>query len=417
MNRENTVRWLTRVTALAVAVWCAWPGREPAWLAGAVPSLSPFNALLAVAAGAGGLFLLGALAVACVCAFRPRFFCRWLCPVGTSLDAAASARKRTERAIRKRCGCADCNRVAGSAVTQVFPRIGAALALFGVGAAAIGYPLFGWLDPLAIFNAAFDAARRQPDGHVWLAVAGLPCLLALAVILPGLWCGRVCPLGALQDLLRLPLQIAGNLRKPANSPTPSAVSRHGRRVFLGLGLGAAYRLAISPARAAAAQQAVRPPAAGDGARFTRLCTRCGACARVCPSGIIRFGGSGSGWAGVLAPEVTFDSGYCSPTCTRCGEVCPSGAIPRFTQKTKHAQPMGAARWLEDHCFLGIGRECSACVGACPYAALDLAWDAKNMTSRVVVDLTRCTGCGCCEYVCPTSPKAIRIHHPNHGSTP
>ena len=403
MNRGNTVRWLTRVTALAVAAWCAWPGREPTWLAGAVPSLGPFNALLAVAAGAGGLFLLGALAVACVCVFRPRFFCRWLCPVGTAHDAVASARKQTERAIRKRCGCADCNRVVGIALTLAFPRIGTALVLLGVGAALVGYPLFGWLDPLAIFNAAFDAARRQPDGHVWLAAAGLPCLLALALLLPGLWCGRVCPLGALQDLLRLPV------RKPA-------AFRHGRRVFLGLGLGAAYRLALSPARAAA-QPTVRPPAAGDGARFTRLCTRCGACARVCPSGIIRFGGSGSGWAGVLAPEVTFGGGYCSPTCTRCGEVCPSGAIPRFTQKTKHARPMGAAHWIEDHCFLGLGRECSACVGACPHAALDLAWDPKNMTSRVVIDLARCTGCGCCEYVCPTSPKAMRVHHPNHGSTP
>jgi ferredoxin len=145
-----------------------------------------------------------------------------------------------------------------------------------------------------------------------------------------------------------------------------------------------------------------------GAKFTRLCTRCGACVRTCPAGIIRFGGAGAGWAGVLAPEVSFDGGYCPPSCARCGGVCPSGAIPRFTRQTKHARPMGAVRWNENDCFLSMGRECGACVGACPYGALDLTWDPVNMTSRVVADLALCTGCGCCEYVCPTSPKAIRV---------
>ena len=55
-----------------------------------------------------------------------------------------------------------------------------------------------------------------------------------------------------------------------------------------------------------------------------------------------------------------------------------------------------------------GRECGACVGACLHGALDMVWDAENMTSRIIVDAARCTGCGCCEYVCPASTKAIRI---------
>ena len=406
MDMGKTARRIIRAAAVIAAAWCAWPDKEPAWLTGLVPSLSPFNALLAVAAGAGGLFLLGALAVACVCAVRPRFFCRWLCPVGAPLDAVAFVRQRLIR---------------GPALHAV-PRVGPALVLLGVGAALAGYPLFGWLDPLAIFSAAFGTARNHPEAHNWIARAGLPFLILFAVAVPGLWCGRVCPLGAMQDLLRLPLQIVARLRggQRTDRPTaaPPAAPRHGRRVFLGLGLGAAYRLALPPGRASAAQPSViRPPASDGGARFTSLCTRCGACSRVCPSGIIRLGGGGSGWAGVLAPEMSFDSGYCAPSCTRCGEVCPSGAIPRFTQKRKHVPPMGTARWDADTCFLGMGRECGACVGACPHAALDMAWDPHNMTSRVVVDPVRCTGCGCCEYVCPVSPKAIRVANQNQGGKP
>jgi ferredoxin len=130
--------------------------------------------------------------------------------------------------------------------------------------------------------------------------------------------------------------------------------------------------------------------------------------RSCPSGIIQFGGAGAGWAGVLAPEVRFDYSYCPPACARCGQVCPSGAIPRFTEKTKFARPMGTAAVDEDACLLGQGRVCGACVGACQYGALDQAWDPVNMAGRIVVDAALCTGCGCCEYVCPALPKAVRV---------
>ena len=272
-------------------------------------------------------------------------------------------------------------------------------------AALAGYPLFGWLDPLVLFNAAFGAARRQLELRDWLAAAGLPALLLLAFLAPGLWCGRLCPLGAVQDLLRVPFRLRA-LDAAARRRESAAL---GRRAFLGLGLGAGYRLALHPARANAPAAAVRPPASEGEARFTRLCTRCGACVRICPSGIIRFGGTGAGWAGVLAPEIAFDDGYCPPSCTQCGQVCPSGAIPRFAQKSKHRRPMGTAHVDENHCLLSFSRECGACVGACPYGALDMAWDPENMTSRIVVDAARCTGCGCCEYVCPASPKAMRIH--------
>ncbi len=395
MTRRAAGRRVWRAAVVAAAAVCALQPAGSSWLAGLVPSLSPFNALLAAAAGAGALFLLGAAALAAVCVLSPRFLCRWLCPAGTCQDAVSCW-------VRRRAW-----------VGRV-PRLGAWLVFAGAGAALAGYPLFGWLDPLVLFNAAFLAVRKQPEAWAWAAAAGLPALLALALVAPGLWCGRLCPLGALQDLLRLPLRPrAADAEGAARGEEKRGAAREkeiaavGRRAFLGLGLGAGYRLALPPGRAARTE-VIRPPSSGTEARFLRLCARCGACVRACPVGILRPGGAGAGWAGVLAPEVSFEDDYCLEGCTACGSACPSGAIATFTASNKYARPMGVARVDHRRCVLGDSRECGACVSVCPRGALDLAWDPVEMVSRVTVDAKLCTGCGYCEYVCVTVPRSIVV---------
>ena len=394
VNKQVLLRAAVRGAVCAAAAVCALQAAGPAWLAAVLPSLSPFTALLAVAAGAAGALLLGAAAVAAACVFFPRFFCRWLCPAGSCRDALTGWVPR-----RKWVG-----RV---------PQAGVWLVFVGAGAALAGYPLFGWLDPLVIFNAAFGVARKHLGLWDWLAAAGLPLLLLLEMIAPGLWCGRLCPLGATQDVLRLlgragaPGQAGAAAEQGVPGCKPPVIGSASRRVFLGLGLGAGYRLAVPPARGEPAG-VIRPPASGRSARFTRLCVRCGNCVRACPNGIIRFGGTGAGWAGVLAPEVSFEWDYCPASCTACGQVCPTGAIPRFDKAGKFTVPMGCAEVDMQSCLLGEGRECGACAGACPHEALELAWDKVEMVSRVVVNTKACTGCGYCEYVCPSSPKAIRV---------
>ncbi|MEI7900779.1 MAG: 4Fe-4S dicluster domain-containing protein [bacterium] len=365
------------------AAGCAVQLAGPAWLAGRVPSLSPFTALLAVAAGAGGFFLLGAAAIAAACVFSPRVFCRWLCPVGTCHDAITC-------------------RMPKQAWLGRLPQIGLGVLFVGLGAALAGYPLFGWLDPLALFNAAFGVARTPLGLWDWIAAAGLPLLLVLSLLAPGLWCGKLCPLGALQDLARFPLR-----QTAAGAVREKEVAALSRRTFLGLGVGAGYRLVLPPGRETCVK-VIRPPASGRAARFTRLCVRCGTCVRTCPGGILRFGGVGAGLAGVLAPEVFFENDYCHPDCTACGQACPSGAIQKFSAEHKFAQPLGVAKLNEADCLLGQNRECGACVGVCSQEALILTWDPVEMISRVVVNEKTCTGCGYCEYVCVSTPKAIIV---------
>ncbi len=392
-------QWTVRGSICVVAALLAMQVAGPAWLAALMPSLSVFTALLAVAAGGGGLLLSGALVMAVICVFKPRFFCRWVCPVGTCRDVLAG-------------------RFSHRAWVARVPQLGLWLVCVGVGAALMGYPLFGWLDPLVIFNAFFGTIGHAAEPRPWGAWVGLPMLLLLSVIGPWLWCGRLCPLGAMQDLLRSWTRFKSFAKgcgvnqqvpeKPSTASGRAAAWQTSRRVFLGLGLGAGYRLVLPPGDTSGPETALRPPASRPSSRFTRLCVRCGNCVRACPSGIIRWGGTEGRVAGMFAPEIHFDGDYCPASCTVCSTVCPTGAIPHFTRMTKSRRPIGCAQVDATECLLSDRRECGSCIGTCPHGALDADWDSVEMVSRVVVNQKACTGCGYCEYVCPALPKAIQV---------
>ncbi len=389
------MRWTVRFLFLAGFTSLAVIADNPARLHGLLPACSPFLALLTLAAGGASLILLPAGLLAAIAILQRRFICRWVCPAGTCFEMIGS-RFPSRRWISR------------------VPRLGIWFLFLAVGAAIIGFPLFLVLDPFAIFASAFGWLRSELTAWEVAGACVFPLMLILAAVVPWLWCGRLCPLGALQDILFLPIQLYQRRKEPGRasvndkvSPTNELVDT-GRRIFLGLGAGAAYRLLLNPAKANADAAVIRPPLSCDEARFTRLCARCGACARACPEQIIIQDGMESGFAGLLAPTLDFSRAGCAPECTRCGEACPTGAIPRFTERDKSEYPLGVAVVKRELCVLTHGRECGVCLNACPHSAIDIAWDPIEMESVLKIDDTLCTGCGICQYLCPERPVAIVV---------
>lgn len=382
-----------RWAVLLLAVIAAWPAGEASPGSVVLPALSPFVAVASmVALRAVGVLVLLAVPVLVLVLWWPRWFCRYACPTGFLQEGVERLRRKPGGGWRR------------------FPFLGRWLVFITLGGALLGYPVFLWLDPLALFHGFFNA-WRQPLAWVSLATGlGLPVLLLLDLLWPRLWCQRLCPLGATQELLAWPRRWWRPALRCDDGDVASAVSGggQGRRYFMaacGAGLGA-WLARLAGSRGAAP---LRPPGAVAEDRFRGACVRCGNCARACPSRIIHPDVGASGVAGFLTPALRFDGDYCREDCHRCNEVCPSGAIARLSLAEKRRRLIGAARVDLNLCWLAEGRECTSCIKRCPYEAITIQTSADGFSTQPLVDLAKCNGCGACEVACPVSPRrAIRV---------
>jgi ferredoxin-type protein NapF len=383
------IRRLVRGAILVVAVLSLWPilpGRSTLAL---VPALSPFVVIgtILVNHTFHALAWLG-IVVGLAAIVRRRLFCRWVCPVGVCMDGAGWLGRRFGRRIAR------------------FPLLGPWIVLLTLGGACLGYPLFLWLDPLARFAGLFDLGGQGPTLGAALPVAGFLAMLVFGFLWPNSWCGCVCPLGALQDLLSsLPMR---SRKKSSRSEAPDAGVPVPRRMLLGAAAGAAWA-GVMRVLGRAVLSSLRPPGAVDEPAFSGTCTRCGNCARVCPSGIIERDLGSGGWAGLLTPVLRFRKDYCREDCVRCTEVCPSGALMRVAATKKADVRLGLPRVDMSLCLLGEDRECSLCRSRCPYGAIRYVFSEADYTLTPQIDSNKCNGCGACEAACPTAPrKAIVV---------
>lgn len=147
---------------------------------------------------------------------------------------------------------------------------------------------------------------------------------------------------------------------------------------------------------------LRPPGALSELEFLEKCLRCGNCVKNCPANAILPLPSRD-------PKLS-NTPYIDPDeqpCVICDSlacmnVCPSGALlPVFAEDIR----IGLAVFHRETCLRTQSVDCSYCVDTCP-----IGEDAIQFSEDSVVEVkeTGCTGCGVCQYACPTEPKSIVI---------
>jgi ferredoxin-type protein NapF len=397
----------TRCAALLATAILLWLPVPDGWLTTIPVAVSPLVAVSsAVAVRALTATALVGLPVLLVILIRRRWFCRWACPTGLLTEWAGRVRP-LDRSARP---------------PLRWPLLGPWVAVITLAGACLGYPLLVWLDPLALLAGCLGAVCRPAAGWGWLYALGLPVVLLVSGFWPGVWCRKLCPLGATQDLVALqtgerpgvsrPVETANGAATVGLTPPRSPVGSSGRRAVLAAGLGAVWAALTLRRARSDSRRPLRPPSAIDEAAFTGVCLRCGNCVRACPTHILQPDLGTYGIASFLTPAVQFAHGYCREDCCRCTEVCPSGAITRLRLEQKPQVRIGLPRVDMALCLLGDDRECAACRSGCPYEAIAYVFNEEDYTTVPRIDAARCNGCGACQLYCPTTPvKAIAVHAP------
>jgi polyferredoxin len=392
-----------------------------------------------VSAMVWGLLLIGLTLV------LGRFFCGWVCPLGTILDVVGVVwHGNKEKELEH---------------DEAWRRVKYyLLALLCLGALAGGQLVY-WGDPLVILfrGITFGAVLSAPGAGSFLALFLLLVIIGLVGVTHRFWCRYLCPLGALYgvfarfSIFRRHLKGCDRCKDldarecQQHCPVVGSVSRQGRpdecircmscqavchksgitfepavplpskrevlvdlerRTFVvTMGAGAVSGFAAANARLGDGKdwRIVRPPMVADPMAFNALCVRCGQCVRSCPTGTLQPLLLEGGFAGLWTPAVTPAVGGCKDDCNACSVACATHAIPEFgpAREEKWTHKMGSVVFASHLCISyaeGAAKPCLKCVEACPNKAIIVDEAAEPARPRLVV-YDRCVGCGTCETEC------------------
>ena len=166
---------------------------------------------------------------------------------------------------------------------------------------------------------------------------------------------------------------------------------------------------------------IQPPGGRDNDLVSK-CVRCGECMRACPTSGLQPSLAEAGLEGLWTPVLIPRLGYCDYSCNACGQVCPVQAIPPLNLDQKRLQVIGRASIDQNRCIAWADHKpCIVCEEMCPLPEkavwLEKATFKDQEGNPVAVQLPHvnrdlCIGCGICEYKCPlASDAAIRVFVP------
>ncbi len=280
---------------------------------------------------------------------RPRFWCRYFCPLGGLFGLIA--RVSFIRHQLKPQKCISCSRCA-----QLCP----------------------------------TGAVNPGNGYIADPAECIVCL----------YCYQKCPTHAITFAKK---------REKAFSVYPDST----RRWLLTSAVVAAVAAVVArflPLTAASQERFIRPPGSTTRSLYSQ-CIRCGGCARICPTGVIQPDLSVNPTQ-LWIPSLNTRIGYCSYSCNSCGVICPTGAISGLTLPEKRNTVIGIARIDQTRCITWAEkRDCIVCEEMCPVPAKAVRLESGGQGRgaggvrhpRVIPDM--CIGCGTCEHQCPVAGAA------------
>jgi polyferredoxin len=194
-------------------------------------------------------------------------------------------------------------------------------------------------------------------------------------------------------------------KAPAVERQDSALAMD-RRKFLVLGasgVAMAPLASLSAYHRGEANDVIRPPRVLDEGVFTDECIRCAMCVQACPTQTLQLTHLEAGFAGFWTPAVTASVGGCIAECNACSVACPTDAIPVFgkAESDKWSVKMGTVVLEKGRCISYANLEkCEECLKVCPTKAFVIEEPHGDVPRRPAsVDYFRCVGCGLCETAC------------------
>jgi MauM/NapG family ferredoxin protein len=216
-------------------------------------------------------------------------------------------------------------------------------------------------------------------------------------------CVKVCP----QNAITFPasLSLGGEYSKVD-------FSRRGFVYSLAGGLGAGFLAMQTPfALKQSKHQLIRPPGAIPETEFLRTCIRCGECMKSCLTNTLQPSLWESGFSGLWTPKMEPRLAPCDQNCNVCGKVCPTQAIRSISLEEKTHAKVGTAILRKEMCLVWAENKiCLICDEICPYNAI--VFRPVEGYRRPVVIPSKCNGCGFCEQRCPVKGDSAIVVVPN-----
>jgi ferredoxin len=195
----------------------------------------------------------------------------------------------------------------------------------------------------------------------------------------------------------------------------SEAGKQNRRNFLRISLAGTATLLAG--KAALSKETARgisgkpvtPPGSVSIWHYTSRCIACDLCVSVCPTRVLQPTVAEFGLTGLFQPKMDFHTNFCNFECVKCSEVCPSGAILPVTKEVKQTIQIGISTFIKNLCIVVEKHTtCGACSEHCPTKAVEMIPYLGDLKIPRVNEKI-CIGCGACEYACPTKPeKAIYV---------